>query len=228
MNFYTMASKFRKEMKRQLRSIEHNELIDKQQFSDTLRKTMYHEFKETAELGIDLMLMFRELAEAKGLYSERITGTWFITIRPDETKCTFEDFYKYIYNLIKRKCFLNYTLSFEQKGEDEHNLGKGFHVHIIAKLKQRSKEEIIRDLYSSLHLICEKQCIQVSRINNNKDLDKITSYMTNYTSKDEHKIVTKECDDLWRKIIGLKNTYVNNLPATIKSEVAGYIDSTPI
>lgn len=220
-----MASKFRKEMKRQLKHIDNNDFVDKEQFKENLKKSMYNEFKETAELGIDLMLMFRELADKKGLSNERLTSTYFITIRPDENKCTFEQFYSIIYNLVKRKCFINYTLSFEQKGEDEHNLGKGFHVHIIGKVKQKGKQELIRDIYSSVHLICDKNCIQIDYIKTNKDLDNIMNYITNYNSNDDHKIATKECDDLWRKIIGLKTTYVDDLPATIKSDVAGYLRS---
>lgn len=160
---------------------------------------------------------FDEYLRVSAMLHDRYTDTlkvttqyYFLTIRPDDSKCTFDDFYDKVLRFVKRKCFLHYRLSFEQKGTVHDELGKGFHVHIVAQMKQRSKTEVLRDTLSSWNDWIEKNYIQSNCIQvlTTKNPDKLVSdYLIEYKSDDEHKIVTKEMDMEWRKQYNLQNIY---------------------
>lgn len=163
---------------------------------------------------------FDEYLRVSALLHDRYTDTlkvthqnYFLTIRPDDTKCTFDDFYDKVLRFVKRKCFLHYKLSFEQKGTVPDELGKGFHCHIVAEMKQRSKTEVLRDTLSSWNDWIEKKyiqsnCIQVLTTKNPDQL--IDDYLIAYKSDDKHKICTKEMDELWRKQYNLQHIYSND------------------
>lgn len=131
----------------------------------------------------------------------------FITIRPDESKLTFFEFTTLVDKYINRKTIKNFTLSYEQKGTSEDTIGKGFHCHIVANTTWRSKGEALRDTFSTFNKICAKNCIQVDRTNNPESI--IENYLIEYKSDDDHKSLTKEWDDLWRKKYNIQNVYNN-------------------
>lgn len=179
------------------------------------------QFEKNCRLGIKLMLKYKQIAAEEGLIDDKIKGTFFITIRPDTSVISFEDFYKKVSDFVSRKCFVEYTCSFEQKGTDNDSLGKGFHVHIIAQMKQRSKGEVLRDTQSTFKESTSANCIQVDILKTNKDLENTKSYILEYSSDDGHKMPTKQWDELWRNQMGLQSSYQNStgpLP-TIKSGV---------
>lgn len=139
--------------------------------------------------------------------------SYFITIRPDTGKCDFIDFQTKVEKFLTRKCFLDYTYSFEQKGECVEDLGKGFHVHIVAKMKQASKSNVLRDVLSSWNdWITDGKiaanCICVVPTKNGEKL--INDYLIEYKSDDEHKEPTKQWDEIWRSNNSLQNLYVNS------------------
>lgn len=163
------------------------------------------------------MAVFREYLEvAKQLHSEYIEYTqpskqsYFITIRPDDSKCNLIDFINKVEKFIKRKCFLSYRYSFEQKGAKIEDMGKGFHVHIVADMKQASRGNALRDTISSWNDWIDKGLITANNIDvrttKNPD-DLVQTYLIDYSSEDNHKIVTKDIDTLWRTTNNLKNIY---------------------
>lgn len=142
------------------------------------------------------------------VYINTLKDKWyFITIRPDETKCDFQTFYKTVKKFIKRKCILEFTLSFEQKGIEDEDLGKGFHCHIVASTRHRSKGECLRDSLSSFSGIAAQNCIDVKPTLNPSDI--IDKYLTQYDADDGHKILTKDADYKWRLKYGLKPLYTS-------------------
>lgn len=218
MNFYTLASKMEKSIMQETNNelklyMENNNLKceddipkdEKDKIKIRVEEKHITQFKMTCKLGIKLMNTFRELASTP---SEKY---YFITIRPDETKINFLQFYKNIYNLIQRKCFISYKLSFEQKGTDNESMGKGFHVHIIANMKQQSPGNVLRDIYSSVKEYTAFNCIDVKTLYTQQDIDNVEQYITEYKSDDDHKIITKECDIIWREKNNIANIYINNL-----------------
>lgn len=165
------------------------------------------------------MSLFREYLDvAKQLHSEYIEFTnpskqsYFITIRPDDSKCTIVDFINKVESFMKRKCFISYSLSYEQKGTCIEDLGKGFHVHIVADMKQNSKGQVLRDCLSSWNDWIEKGLITKNNIDvrTTKNPDKIVDdYLIEYKSDDGHKEVTKDMDSLWRSTNNIESIYRN-------------------
>lgn len=195
MNFYTLAKRLEKEIE----NLHINGNIPYQQ----AEQQQIEQFIKTCKFGIKLMNTF------KSLQNHTYNTMYFITIRPDETKVSFQEFYNDIYKLINRKCFLSFKLSFEQKGTDSESMGRGFHVHIIAMMKQSSPGNVLRDVYSSVKNYTAYNCIDVKKLFTQQDVDNVEQYITEYKSDDDHKIATKECDSLWRDKNNLKSIYNN-------------------
>lgn len=220
MNFYTLAAKMNRSIKKEAFRLE---LADIQYRAAGLptnttdhytaqKEVAMQEFRANAELGIELMLEFKSIAQAKGLYSDNLQRTYFLTIRPNTSDITFADFFALVSKFLQRKCFKTYTVSFEQKGTTEETYGHGFHVHIVAEMVQRSKTEVLRDTVSTFKSCTAANCIQVDLLRTESDKTNTLKYITEYTSDDDHKIVTKEHDALWRTIIGIADIYTNNNP----------------
>lgn len=138
--------------------------------------------------------------------------SYMITIRPDQNKIDFYDFKERVEEFVSRKCFLEYKYSFEQKGTDPMSLGNGFHVHIVAKMKQRSKSEVLRDTLSTWKDWVEKgyiaaNCIDVITTKNGDQL--VENYLVEYKSDDGHKELTHSWDELWRTGMSLQRLYVS-------------------
>lgn len=227
MNFYTAAVKLNKAIDRTTKMIEMTGLST-EEARDHAKRMELNNFRSHVELGIDMMLIYKQIAVEKGLIKpegEQLKRTYFITIRPSMQDIDFEDFYTIVQKFVSRTCFINFRLTFEQKGTTHDTLGSGFHAHIIAEMRQRSKSEVLRDTVSTFKCCTSANCIQVDILKTQKDLDNTIKYITEYTSDDDHKECTKEHDAQWRQLIGLRDMYTENdldsykcLPS-IKSDV---------
>lgn len=177
---------------------------------------LYSDLIEEVELKLERMKMLKERIEPA--FCELIgvdmvacgRQMYMITIRPDCTKVEFFEFKTAVEYFLERKCFVNYTWSFEQKGTEPMNLGDGFHVHIVANMKQRSKSEVLRDTLSSWKDWIDKgwiaaNCIDVITTKNGESL--VQNYLVEYKSDDGHKKPTQAWDELWRTGLGLKRLY---------------------
>lgn len=163
------------------------------------------DFKEILQIANELHNIYKELKNNED-------HNWlFITIRPDpKLNITFNEFYDKVYKYIHRKFFLQYTLTFEQKGTSDNTLGEGFHIHIVADTKWRSTKDSLRDTLSTFNKICSGPGVEIKPTRNPKDI--VEKYLTNYESDDNHKISTKEWDIKWRKSLGLEDLYTNEKP----------------
>lgn len=167
----------------------------------------------------DIELMGKMKSIIKDDFQALISGgdlgkrqAYMITIRPDDTKCTFDEFRDKVQSFVRRACFIRYSYSFEQKGETIATMGKGFHVHIIADMKQRSKSEVLRDTLSSWNSFIIKGLISSNNIDVRTCHDPnevVKNYLLEYKSTDEHKAKTKEVDYHWRSCKGLEPLYSN-------------------
>lgn len=168
---------------------------------------MYHTELRTAYAQFDEYLrVSKELHDRYKDFIQPTKQAYFITIRPDCSKCNLLEFMCKVEEYLKRKCFLAYTLSYEQKGTSDDTIGQGFHCHIVADMKQRSKTEVIRDTISSWKKWIDEgkiasNCIQVDVTKNPDEL--VQNYLIEYKSDDDHKVATKEWDDKWRSNIGI-------------------------
>lgn len=236
MNFYTAAVKLQKAINR---TAAMNELVglSTEEAREKAKEMELKTFRANISLGIDMMLIYKEVAIEKGLIKpdDRIKNTYFITIRPDDRIIDIHDFYALVEKFVTRKFFKSFTLTFEQKGTTVEDYGKGFHAHIIAEIvpgTKRSKSEVLRDTQSTFKCCTSANCIEVVPLKTQKDYDNCESYMIEYTSDDGHKEITKEHDPIWRETLGIKPFYKEDdvdqykrLPS-IKSNVGQAIRSS--
>lgn len=191
-----------------------SEHIDDRAEREAMFKRMYDKYLEEALQEFDEYLEFSSKLHQR--YEAKCIGKsnehhYMITIRPKlECDATIVDLVSMTDRLLKRSCFLEYSYSYEQKGTCPEDLGKGFHVHIIARMKQRSKGEVVRDCVSTFNSWIEKgwmepQGIDV-KITKNPD-DVVQNYLIEYKSDDDHKAPTKEWDSIWRNANGLQDIY---------------------
>lgn len=184
------------------------------------REAAYKDEDRYAEEGLLLaerFLQVRERLIAEGRirdpYAEKPTGYYWIGISPDESKVTFDQFYKAIEKLCSNKIFHTYKLSFEQRSTDINDVGKGFHVHILAKTNPNvrySKQKVIDQVYSTCkHVVGDKEFIDVKLASKPEGM--FEKYCIEYDCKDEHKNNTKEADAIWRAQIGIAPYYENEL-----------------
>lgn len=135
---------------------------------------------------------------------------YMITIRPDDTKAKLVDFIDKVQTLTSRKCFIEGKYSYEQKGTDSESLGSGFHVHIVARMSQNSKGQVLRDVTSTFKDWIEKGLITPNNIDvrTTKNPDELVqNYMIEYKSDDGHKETTQAMDELWRTGNSLHRLY---------------------
>lgn len=216
MNFLTCAIKLNKKIDKDIARFQ---LMNDDPLPEDFRANLIDRemriMRRDMELGINLMLMYKEIATEKGLIQETPSSrNYFITIRPDN-RATFDMFYAVVHRYVNRACFKNYTLSFEQKGVTEETLGNGFHVHIVAHMTQRSKQEVLRDTQSTFKHCAAPHCIDVTIAKTPDAI--IQNYLIDYKAEDDHKIATKQWDEKWRLKENLASLYRNELPTRTAS-----------
>jgi len=156
------------------------------------------------ETGLDLRDRAAEIILAR---SDRIPLTYAIGISP-KPGIDFQYFADTVQKYLEKPCFSGeITYSFEQRGKDDSERGKGFHVHIVAEMKQRSKTEVLRDSKTMWAPLADANCIDVEMLKTGTDKAQAISYLTNYTSKNGHKELTREQDEKWRKTMNLLPIY---------------------
>lgn len=154
------------------------------------------------ETGLDLRERAAEIISARA-----IPLTYAIGISP-RPEIDFQSFADNVQKYLEKPCFNGeVTYSFEQRGKDDSELGKGFHVHIVAEMKQRSKGEVLRDSKLMWAPFADLNCIKVDTLKSGTDKTQALSYITNYTSKDGHKILTQDTDTKWRNSLELLPFY---------------------
>lgn len=210
MNFLNAASRLRRDATKMARGLKlmNPSLSDDAAYEQALESHM-STLREDMRLGCRLMMTFREVAAEEGLTIDR---QYFISVRPDTSKITFDAFYALTKKFLERKCFNTYELVFEQKGVTYETLGDGFHIHIIAKMRQRSRGEVLRDTQSTYKDCTAANCIEVDTIKTPQDMARIKAYILEHKSQDGHKETTKEWDDIWRERLGLLQTYEGEMP----------------
>lgn len=197
MNFYTLAAKMNKKIDKDFETLSAvNPDLKRSMFEDMA----IHEYKKNCRLGIKLMQEFQELVR-------ETKQRFFVTVRPDTKKINFDNFYILSKKFLERSCVLESKVSFEQKGTNELALSEGFHMHMILNMTQRSKGEVLRDVQSTFKSCTAPNCIDVQVIKSQIDMARCVGYIENYESNDEHKIVTKEWDTLWRSKNNIKTIY---------------------
>lgn len=170
-------------------------------------KTERTEFKEILKIA---SVLHEDYCEITG----KTTQMWFfITVRPDEKVIDFEEFYDKVMKFTSRNCIAECITSFEQKGTNDEDIGKGFHAHILARgngRSWRSKGECLRDTQSTFKTCTAPNCIQVIPTYEPTKIKQ--NYLIEYKSDDDHKSLTMESDVRWRLKKNLQHIYEGPLP----------------
>lgn len=208
---------------------EFGDLYNENQIKELACKQYWKKFDEECEMGFLMQEKAHEVKERllkEGklpslIKATKTPKTFFISIRPDETKTSFEKFHNDISTMLKRDCFEHFTLVFEQKSTNVENLGKGFHCHILTKMTQKGKAEVLRDLFGITQGVYTKKveiniqsytapnCIRIDLCKTQKDIDKVKGYIIDHLAKDGHKKITEETDRLWREKLNLQANYID-------------------
>jgi len=134
-----------------------------------------------------------------------------ISIRPREEYTDWPAFREAITSFTQSSIFSAAVWSFEQKGETDNDLGKGFHAHVVVRLQPgRYNSHIIRALKQTgiLGAMCGDAGCQIDTAKTPHQL--IQGYLLDYVSPaDEHKETTRESDAKWRTREGIMPIYGN-------------------
>lgn len=163
MNFISIANKIgekaRRESKKILKGFEDINDENKRILAEEWYKAKYRELVKN--LDSDLTLAFEDNGLVDVLNKHgfpikknemKLTGKWFfITLRPENKhEHRFIEFKPQVEEYLKRSMFEEWLAVYEQKGENIETLGKGFHVHIVAKCADwATKKKMINDTKST-------------------------------------------------------------------------------
>lgn len=137
---------------------------------------------------------------------------WWITLRPgNEHKDRFTDFLVQTFKYLDREMFIMWKAAFEQKGNTTEEIGTGYHVHIIAQLKDRYHlSRVIKDTKSTwdkfLGGYVPDPFVKAVKLTSIKELQ-IKSLYINGNKSDKDKKQAVELDPVWRKSINIQDSY---------------------
>ena len=158
-----------------------------------------------------------ERENLKKKYSKKEETYYFLTINPNE--CEIKDLEKIIKKL-KKKCWMEiYSYVFEQRGITYEDKGKQKHIHMIIK-NNKVKTEIIREIHSSIKEYCEKENIDMIKMNENGKQIREKYMKGEIITQDKMELV--KMDKIWRKENKLKDIYILNKEINEKFEELGF------
>jgi len=132
----------------------------------------------------------------------------FITINPN-AQITLLDFINKVDKMMGKKWITNYLYVYEQRGETEAELGKGFHFHcILEKPKGKPYSHMIRELSNSANSVCDTSNFHFFNIKSisEEECQRKIIYITGRKA-DEAKHLKQQMDIVWRQKHNLLSFY---------------------
>jgi len=132
----------------------------------------------------------------------------FLTINPNP-QITFMEFYRCIEKLMSKPWITKYLYVYEQRGETETEVGKGFHFHaIIEKPTNKSYQHMMRELASTANKVCDTSNFHFYNVKNISEEEKERKIVYITGSKaDVSKHLKQNMDIIFRKNNNLKSHY---------------------
>jgi hypothetical protein len=197
--------RFRKTVSKMTKSQLHEasgEWLQKQICHLNMRKNEEYVDQHDRQTAIDMTQLYGALHD---LSSGTETNHVLITINPDNSKVVINDFKELVEQSINKKWILGEVYyTFEQRGENLEEMGKGFHAHILMNRNGKRPSEIHREYFNTFKHVCgNKKHVDV-RIN--KNFSETFDYISGKKFKDE-KQKKQDIDVLWRQKIGLQTHY---------------------
>lgn len=132
---------------------------------------------------------------------------YFVTVSPRDD-IELEDFRKKIDSITKWKILIKGYYVFEQRGDSEHTMGNGFHVHLLIEKYNIEYKRLIKRLEDTFKNYCGKpykNTINVVRKKTEHAMETLDEYMMG--DKQEDKETKCDFDKLWRKENKIKDIY---------------------
>lgn len=139
----------------------------------------------------------------------------WLTVNPSPD-CSFDTFMQIVGRMVQKKWLKSYVYVYEQRGVNQDELGKGFHIHaIIKKPEDKSPAHCIRELSSTF-----KKCCDVSNYHlfNTKWIDqeeynRKLGYILGQkeSTPENNKVMKQEMDKQWRLVRSLQPYYYLNI-----------------
>lgn len=175
-------------------------------------------FKEECKIALRLRDVAMEVGLIKSTSPQplKLEGGWvgkycLITIRPPHGSC-FTTFRLGVERYVKRPYFLNGEYAFEQCGENEDEIGNGFHVHILARVKEYCQfKELNRDVHKDIQgdFMFQVGSDKKKFLRTQTDLE----FCQNYIRGDKHddaKRAAVSWNAEWRAMNALEDIYIFN------------------
>lgn len=132
----------------------------------------------------------------------------FLTINPNPN-INLQEFISITKKLMSKPWIQNYLYVYEQRGETEADIGKGFHFHtIIEKPSNKSYAHMMRELASSANKLCDTSNFHFYNVKNISEEEKERKivYITGRKA-DTAKHLKQDMDIIWRKSNNLLSHY---------------------
>jgi hypothetical protein len=151
----------------------------------------------------------KRIEKLKELKNIEINKEWyFLTINP-RPEITLKEFMKTIQKAVLKRWITYYIFVIEQRGENEEELGKGFHTHIIFN-KGIKHCKVVLEMSNTFKKMCDTSNFHLFNLKNIGDLEKQRKieYITG-TKADEAKHLKQQMDIIFRKKENLKSYYIS-------------------
>lgn len=173
----------------------------------------------------DLQTIYNEVKDLQTQHNNNIVkdlpDNFFYTFNP-RPDVSFDDFYKGILRIIKKKHITDGIWVIEQRGTSLEDIGKGFHFHMLFKRGKKGLYEWKKELKSSIssligeadetkegynEIIERYSCLKIIK---DEDLEKTKNYLLGSKSvkKDKTKSAKQEWDKIFREDRDLKSYYI--------------------
>lgn len=168
----------------------------------------YYRYLLNQKEAEDVLPSLKKVNEIELLKDGKITSRYiFITINPNNT-VNDRLFMEKAEKAFKKVWIVNYVYVIEQRGENEEELGKGFHIHALIDKGDYRFSHCVREFKTSFNRMCDTSNIHCFNVSYCKDIDisKRLNYMLGQ-KKDESKWKKQEFDIVYRKENGFKPYY---------------------
>lgn len=151
----------------------------------------------------------RRIEALRQLKNIELNKEWyFLTINP-RPDIKLSEFVKTIRKALLKKWITYYIFVIEQRGENEEELGKGFHTHIIFN-KGIKHCKVVLEMSNTFKKLCDTSNYHLFNLKNIGDLEKQRKieYITG-TKADPAKHLKQQMDIIFRKKENLKSYYIS-------------------
>lgn len=134
---------------------------------------------------------------------------YWICVNPNEKIVPLSMFRDKMEKMMSKAWIKNYLYVYEQRGENEGEAGKGYHLHaIIEKPHDKGYKHIFREITNSVNAVCDASSFNFFRFEaiSEAEKDRKIIYCTGRKA-DPSKWLKQDMDAIWRPKVNIKPFY---------------------